>query len=47
MPPRVILNIEKGKAREAATLNSDLPNYLGRQLLRIVGGYFRFPLKIV
>ena len=45
--PRVILNIEKGKAREAATLNSDLPNYLGRQLFAVVGGYFRLSLKIL
>ena len=36
----------KGKVKDTRpTLNSDLPNYLGRQLLRIVGGYF-FPLKI-
>ena len=35
------------EAIDAVTLNSDLPNYLGRQLLRIVGGYFRLSLKIL
>lgn len=39
-----ILEIEKGKVIEAATLNNDLPNFLGRHYCSS-GGYF-FPLKI-
>ena len=45
--PSCYIKHRNREARDAATLNSDLPNYLGRQLLRIVGGYFRLSLKIL
>ena len=45
---RAMLIIEKGKAREAAYPETVKSNFLqsGRQLLAVVGGYFRLSLKI-